>query len=256
MTKRIAGPYNFKMKTILFCLIFASASLHAKDLTVFAASSLSDSLTAVAKKYEISHHVKVILSFDASSRLAKQIEQGAPADLYFSADKLWNTYLEEKKIISKGMSQDLLTNKLVLISPINKKFDQIEMKNLPLLKFKNLVVAQETVPAGRYAYEVFQKLGILPAIKSRLVTGDNVRNVLSWVAKDEADLGIVFATDAKVEPKVKILANIDPKLHSEIIYPLSIVKQSNDAKKFYEYCQSTEARAIFLAAGFNWLPKK
>ena len=129
------------------------------------------------------------------------------------------------------------------------------MQKLPFLKFKQLAVAQESVPAGRYAYEVFQKLSITELIKSRLVTGDKVRNVLSWVAKDESDLGVVFATDAKVEPKVKIILPIDAKLHSEIIYPLSIVKKSDAVKAFYDYCQSSEAKAIFIAAGFNWIRK-
>jgi molybdate transport system substrate-binding protein len=248
--------YNLWMKILSLLILFSAQPLFAKDLTIFAASSLSDSLTAIAKKYELTHKTKIILAFDASSRLAKQIEQGAPADLYFSADKLWNHYLVDKKIVSKENSQDLLSNKLVLISPRNRKFELNEMKNLPLLKFKNLAVAQETVPAGRYAYEVLKNLGITEPIKSRIVTGDNVRNVLSWVAKDETDLGIVFATDAKVEPKVKVLLNIDPKLHSEIIYPLSIIKNSDAAKEFYDYCQSEEAKAVFIAAGFDWLGKK
>jgi molybdate transport system substrate-binding protein len=248
--------YNLWMKILSLLILFSAQPLFAKDLTIFAASSLSDSLTAIAKKYERTHKTKIILAFDASSRLAKQIEQGAPADLYFSADKLWNRYLEDKKIISKENSQDLLSNKLVLISPKNRIFELNEMKNLPLLKFKNLAVAQETVPAGRYAYEVLKNLGITEPIKSRLVTGDTVRNVLSWVAKDETDFGIVFATDAKVEPKVKVLLNIDPKLHSEIIYPLSIIKNSDAAKDFYDYCQSEEAKAVFIAAGFDWLGKK
>lgn len=259
MTNGMGRFYNFQMKillTLITFFLFSSHPLFAKDLTIFAASSLSDSLTAVAKKYELTHKSKIVLAFDASSRLAKQIEQGAPADLFFSADKLWNRYLEDKKLVSKENSQDLLSNKLILISPKNKNFELKEMKNLPLLRFKNLAVAQETVPAGRYAYEVFKKSGITELIQSRLVTGDNVRNVLSWVAKDETDLGIVFATDAKVEPKVKVLLQIDPKLHSEIIYPLSIVKNSDAAKEFYDYCQSEEAKAIFMAAGFDWLGNK
>lgn len=256
MTNRIRGLYNLGMKTLLLFLALSVNSAFAKDIMVFAASSLSDSLTAITKKYEATHKTKIILSFDASSRLAKQIEQGAPADLYFSADKLWNTFLEDKKLISKEMSQDLLTNKLVLISPVKKHFVLTDLKKLPGLKFKNLVLANENVPAGKYASEVFKKIGIYDPLKSRIVTGDNVRNVLAWVAKDEADLGVVFATDAKVEPKVKVIMKIDPSLHSEVIYPLSLVKNSPEAKDFYLYCQSAEAKAIFKEAGFDLLDKK
>lgn len=241
--------------TLHTLLLLSSQPLFAKDLTVFAASSLSDSLTAVAKKYEQSYKTKIILVFEASSRLAKQIEQGAPADLYFPADKLWNEYLENKKIITKENSQALLSNSLVLISPKNKVLEIRDVKSLPLLKFKNLAVAHENVPAGRYAFEVFKKTDITELVRSRLVIGDSVRNVLPWIAEDEADLGIVFATDAKVESKVKIVLNIDPQLHSQIIYPLSIVKNSDAAKEFYDYCQSEEAKSIFIAAGFKWIGK-
>lgn len=256
MTNRILSLYNSSMTTLLLLLLISVNTAHAKELMVFAAASLSDSLTAVAKKYEFKHKSKIILSFDASSRLAKQIEQGAPADLYFSADKRWNTYLESKKIISKEMSQDLLSNKLVLISPLKKHLSLSEVKNLPLVKFKQLALAHENVPAGKYATEVLKKLAIYDALKPRIVTGDNVRNVLAWVARDEADLGIVFATDAKVEPKVKVIVNIDPSLHSEIIYPLSIIKHSPEAQEFFLFCQSPEAKAIFKQAGFDVLEKR
>lgn len=249
------GTYNLWMKFLFVFILFSAHPLWAKDLTVFAASSLSDSLTTVAKKFELTHKTRIILSFDASSRLAKQIEKGAPADLFFSADKLWTGYLKGKKIISNENSQDLLSNNLVLISPKNKNFELNELKNLPFLKFKNIAIAQETVPAGRYANEVFKNLGLHKEIGSRIVTGDNVRNVLAWVAKDEIDMGVVFSTDAKVEAKVRVILRIDPKLHSDIIYPLSIIKNSDAAKEFYDYCQSKEAKAIFLAAGFDWMGK-
>jgi molybdate transport system substrate-binding protein len=152
-----------------------------------------------------------------------------------------------------GNSIDLLSNQLTLITNKKSSLAVKDLKALGKTKFKTLCLAQETVPAGRYAYEALKKLGVLSAVKARIVNGDNVRNVLAWVAKNEADLAIVFTTDAKAEDKVKELIRIPSELHSPIIYPLSLVgtNPNQEALLFYMYLQGKSARQIYENAGFK-----
>lgn len=242
----------------LFCLLLVagiSTYARASELTVFAASSLSDVLSTIGKAYEKETKVKIHFNFDSSSRLAKQISEGAKADLFFSADKEWNRFLEEKKSVILGNSIDLLTNQLTLIAYKSSPLVVNDLKDLGKSKFKTLCIAQETVPAGKYAYETLKKLGLLSQVKSRIVHGDNVRNVLAWVAKNEADLAIVFTTDAKAEAKVKELIRIPLELHPPIIYPLSLIgnNPNQEALLFYMYLQGKSARKIYETAGFRIL---
>lgn len=224
----------------------------AAEITVFAASSLTDVLSAIAKSYKAESKTKINFNFDASSRLAKQISEGAKANLFFSADKEWIKFLEEKKNIYAGNSINLLSNELTLITHKNSKFEVSDLNKLGNVKFKTICLAQESVPAGKYAYETLNKLGILPEIKARIVHGDNVRNVLAWVSKNEADLAIVFSTDVKADKNVKELVKIPSDLHSPIIYPLALVGFGNkETLDFYMYLQGIQARKIFEGHGFK-----
>jgi molybdate transport system substrate-binding protein len=232
---------------------FSSFQVKASTVTVFAASSLTDALSEIARNYELETKVKVRLSFDASSRLARQIGEEAKADLFFSASHEWNTYLEEMKKVIPGNTVNILTNELSLVTFKNSKIKLKSFKDLKTAKFKTLCLAQETVPAGKYAYEALRKMKLISSVKSRIVQGDNVRNVLGWVARDEADLGIVFVSDLKSQDKVKELLRIPSYYHSSIIYPLSLVGNtpSKDALSFYLYLQGTKARASFEKFGFK-----
>lgn len=242
------------MYLLLSLLIgLSSFQVKASTITVFAASSLTDALSEIARNYEQETKIKVRLSFDASSRLARQIAGEAKADLFFSASPEWNTYLEEMKKVIPGNTVNILSNELSLVSFKNSKIKLKSFDDLKTTKFKTLCLAQETVPAGKYAYEALKKMKLLSSVKGRIVQGDSVRNVLSWVARDEADLGIVFVSDLKSQDKVKELLRIPTYFHSSIIYPLSLLGNTptKDALSFYLYLQGTKARATFEKFGFK-----
>ena len=244
---------------LLFTLLLGLYSFQVKaaPITVFAASSLTDVLSEIARNYEQETKIKVRINFDSSSRLARQIRSGAEADLFFSASEEWNKYLEEIKRIIPGNTVNVLGNELSLVT---YKTNKIKLKNFDSIKtakFKTLCIAQETVPAGKYAHEALKKLGLIASVKSRIVLGDNVRNVLGWVGRDEADLGIVFVTDLKAQEKVIELLRFSSESHSPIVYPLSLVGNTpkKDALSFYLYLQGSKSKLIFERFGFkNLLP--
>lgn len=243
------------MKLLIFLSLgLLSYSSFATEITVFGAASLTNVLTEIGKNFEKQQGGKIKFSFDSSSRLARQIHEGAKADLFFSADKIWNTYLENKKIVLSSNTKDLLSNELVLISHHTNNTPLVDLKSLLRISFKTLSLANETVPAGKYAYESLKKSDVLIQMQGKIVNGDNVRNVLAWVARNEADFGIVFLTDAKVEPKVKIKVIILSNYHSAVIYPVSLVGStpSSQASAFYDYLQSKEAQQVFERHGFKW----
>lgn len=241
------------MKTLLFLLLLLSSTAHAKNLVVFAASSLTDVLPKIAMGFEKENKIKIKFNFDASSRLARQIEEGAKVDLFFSADKAWNDYLMSKKMVTKENTRDLLSNDLFLITHKKHDFNLSDLKDLPRLKFKHIALAQESVPAGKYALEALKKVSVYDQIKSKVVSADNVRNVLAWIVKDEADLGIVFSTDAKSTPEVKQVLAIPPDLHSGVVYPVSLINSDPRARKFFDYLQGQKAREEFMNFGFKTL---
>lgn len=242
-----------------FVILLLSLGLEARadDIHVFAASSLMDALSSVGNHYAKETSAKARFSFDASSRLAKQITEGAKADIFFSADKEWNIFLEEKKMVVPGNSADVLSNELSLVAHISNPIEVQNLANLGQIKFKTLCLGNETVPAGKLAYEALKKTGNFPGLKSRIVHGDNARNVLSWVAKNEADLAIVFMTDAKAQKSVKELLRIPSDLHSPVIYTVSLVGNhpSKEAISFYRYLQQKTARSIFEEYGFKMIIK-
>lgn len=244
-------------KFLVIVLLSLGLETRADDINVFAASSLMDALSSIGNQYAKETSARARFSFDSSSRLAKQISEGAKADMFFSADKDWNNFLEEKKRVNPENSADVLTNELSLITHISNPLEVKDLATLGQIKFKTICLASETVPAGKLAYETLKKTDIYSGIKSRIVQGDNARNVLAWVAKNEADLGIVFMTDAKSDKNVKELLRIPSHLHSPIIYKLSLVGNhpSKEAFSFYRYLQGKTARSIFEGYGFKMIHK-
>lgn len=226
-------------------------------VVVLAASSLTESLQKAAIAWTAKGHPKVTFSFDASSKLAKQVEAGAPADAFFSADSDWMDFLDGKGLISRSTRVNLLGNALVAVLPASSSLPVASVADLARAEIKHLALAGENVPAGRYGRAALASLGAWDAVKERVVSGDNVRTVLGWVATGEAEAGIVYATDAKVEPKVRVALTFPPTSYPTIVYPAAVLTSAThakDAADFLTYCKSAEGMAVFTAAGFTAAP--
>jgi molybdate transport system substrate-binding protein len=234
----------------LLALLFGSPA-HAAPITVLAAASLTESLSRVAAAWTANGHPAVILSFDSSSKLAKQVEAGAPADVYFAADSAWMDYLASRALVDRATRVDLVGNRLVAVVPAGSA---LLIGAAPdLVRVQHLALAGESVPAGRYARAALGTLGVWEAVKARVVIGDNVRTVLTWVAAGEAEAGVVYATDARIDPKVKVAFGFPEASHPPIVYPAAVIRASShaeDAGAFLAYCASGEGMAVFVAAGF------
>ena len=244
---------SFRVLKLLFafCLLsFVNVCL-AGEVTVFAAASLTNVLSDLAKTYEASHNVKIKFSFAASGALAKQIEAGAPADLFISADTKWMDYLNGKAKIDKSSRVNLAGNTLVLIAPKGKGFPvrlDKEFNFADAFKGKLCTGQTESVPVGIYAKESLTKLGWWNSLKERVVGTDDVRAALDLVGRGEC-IGIVYTTDAKVSSKVETIASFPDELHTPIIYPTALVTQSGEAKAFFDYLKS--AGKLFAKYGFK-----
>jgi molybdate transport system substrate-binding protein len=243
----------------VFLLMIANSFAEEK-LTVFAAASLTNALTEVDAQYENATGVKVIHSFAASSALAKQIENGAPADVYISADLKWMNYLQDKSLINKTTRKNLLGNTLVLISPKGKSFDVKFDNNFDLSKtFDGRLCTGdvESVPIGIYAKEALTNLGWWKDLKSRLVGTQDVRGALAFVERGECLAGIVYETDAKASSKVDLVGVFPEASHSAVVYPVAAIASAKDITYSYlTYLQSKDALNVFKKYGFNINPKQ
>lgn len=227
----------------------------APPLTIHAAASLADVLPRVAQLETSSWSSESVrFHFGASSRLAKQIEAGMPGDAFFSADDAWLDYLAERGLLLEDTRTELLQNQLVLVVPAGASDVPREPRALAGESLRRLALAGEGVPAGRYARAALEQAGVLSALRGRIASADDVRMALAWVARGEADAGVVYATDAKAEPRVKVAFAFAPGSHPPIRYPAAVLARARHdeaAKAFLEHCESDEARALFLAAGFE-----
>jgi molybdate transport system substrate-binding protein len=224
---------------------------------VFAAASLRESLDKVEQAWEAEGHGKVVVSYAASSALAKQIEQGAPADIFISADNEWMDYLQDRKLIEPASRFVLVRNALVLIAPVASPLKSLDPSKhgelLAALGSGRLAVAEtSSVPAGKYARESLEKLALWNAVAPHLAQGENVRAALEYVARGDTPLGIVYLTDARAEPRVKILAVFAEKTHEKILYPAarSVAAEPKAAAAFLAFLRGKKAVAIFRGAGF------
>jgi molybdate transport system substrate-binding protein len=234
----------------------AARSQPAAGVTVFAAASLTDSLKSIADAYQARTGNKIVLSFGASSTLARQIEQGATADLFFSADTDWMDYLQKTGLIAEASRKDLLGNQLVLIAAGD---NATRLKIAPhfdlagALQGGRLALADPTsVPAGKYGKAALTALGVWDSVASRIAPAENVRIALQYVAHGEAPFGIVYATDAKADPTVRVVGVFPQTSHPPIIYPVALTKTASpQALGFLTFLEGPEARAIFVKAGFS-----
>jgi molybdate transport system substrate-binding protein len=239
----------------------ATAAGTAAAPVVFAAASMKTALDAVAAAWKADTGKTVSIAYASSAALAKQIEQGAPADIFISADLQWMDYLEKAKLVRAGTRRKLLGNKLVLIEPSDADVKLEIAKGFDLAGAagdgKIAVCAIESCPAGIYAKEALESLGVLASVEPKLAQADNVRNALTLVARGEARFGIVYATDAKADPKVKLVGTFPASSHSPIVYPVALVAASAnpDAALFLAYLTSQAATKIFLEQSFEVLSK-
>ncbi|MFI5010963.1 MAG: molybdate ABC transporter substrate-binding protein [Hyphomicrobiales bacterium] len=228
-------------------------------VTVFAAASLQDALSNAAREFTGKSGIAVKFSFDASSTLARQIEQGAPADLFASADLDWMDYLAKRNFIEPRTRVNLLSNRLVIVAPKDAAITELKLDaaslEAALAGGRIATGAVETVPVGRYAKMALQKLGLWATLETRIAPAENVRAALSYVARGEAPLGIVYATDAAAEPKVKIVATFPRDSHPPIIYPFAVTSaaKGEGAARFLSFLQSPAARASFTDQGFSFV---
>jgi len=232
------------------------AAADPKPVTVFAAASLKNALDDVGKAYTAKTGAAVRFSYAASSALARQVESGAPADVFVSADSDWMNYVDQKHLVVASSRRDVLTNHLALIAPATSSVKLKVAKGMPIAKALNggrLSVAGPEVPAGKYAKASLTALGVWPAVQDHLAQADNVRGALAFVARGEAPLGIVYDTDAKVEPKVKIVGLFPDNSHPPIIYPAALVASAGNPQGgagFLGFLQGPEAAKIFQGYGF------
>lgn len=242
------------------CLMLPFSKAKAGEkVMVFAATSLKTSLDAVSAAWNAESGNEATISYAASSALAKQIEEGAPADIFISADLDWMNYLIEKNLVAPGNAVNLLGNEIVLIAPQDSKLETKIETNFPLAALlgdgKLAMADVKAVPAGKYGKAALERLGVWVAVEKKVAQAENVRAALKLVATGEAALGIVYATDARAEPAVKIIATFPAATHKPIIYPLAQVAamKSGQAAAFVKFLQSESARAIFSAQGFTVL---
>jgi len=243
------------LKSLAACLtLFTSVSLFAAEVTVFAAASLTDSLEEVAAAYEKQSGDKIVFNFGASSTLARQIEEGAPADIFFSADEAKMDGLEKKGLILKETRKSRLSNLLVIVVASEKGAAIGDPKDLATDKVKRLALAEpRTVPAGIYAKEYLQKQNLWTAIEAKVVPTENVRAALSAVEAGNAEAGIVYKTDASISRKVKVAYEVPARDNPPISYPMAVVKETKQpeaAKRFLDHLNSENATKTFEKFGF------
>ncbi len=248
------------MRALILCfgLVLSAPAARAQELTVFAAASLTDAMRDISGAWEKAGHKPLRLSFGASSTLARQIEQGAPANVFASADEKWMDYLAGRGLLAPGTRADVLSNDLVLIVPANRATHVTIGKGFDLAALLGpdgrLATGDPAhVPVGIYAQQALTKLGLWSAVEPRLAPTEDVRGALQLVERGEAPAGIVYATDAAVSKGVAIAGTFPADSHDPITYPFAVVKAGDtpDARVLLRFLGGPEAKAIFVRRGFK-----
>jgi molybdate transport system substrate-binding protein len=250
------------------CAVFCGSGVFAADtpkaadtprsITVFGAASLTNVLQELGDSYTKDSSVPVRFSFAASSTLARQIENGSPADIFFSADLEWMDYLQTRKLIQAASRRDIVGNQLVLIAPVDSK---VTLKIQPhfalaatLGKGHLATGDPDSVPVGRYAREALTNLGVWDEVAPRLVRADSVRSALAFVDRGEAMLGIVYSTDALIDEKVRVVDIFPAGSHMPIVYPAALTTAARaDAEKFLNFIRGPAGDLAFRHYGFTAL---
>jgi molybdate transport system substrate-binding protein len=245
-------------------VIIALAAFHAqpatartKDVLIFAAASLKNALDEVNAQWQRETRKKAVISYAASSALARQIEQGAPADMFISADVDWMDYVQQRNLVKADTRSNLLGNKIVLIAPkasaVSAKIGR-DLNLAGLLGSGRLAMADaNAVPAGKYGKASLEALGLWSSVQDKVAQAENVRAALLLVSRGEAPLGIVYHTDATADPNVRIVDAFPADTHPAIVYPVALtaLSASPDAAGFLAYLKSAKARPLFEKQGFT-----
>jgi molybdate transport system substrate-binding protein len=237
-----------------------SAAEHDRPFIVFAAASLTEAVTEVSAAFTQETGIAVKTSFAASSVLARQIEAGAPATVFFAADEEWMDYLEKRKLLAPGSRNDVLGNQLVLVAPADSTVT-VKITSGPAL-VQGLGGARiatgdpDSVPVGKYAKAALIKLGVWEQVEGRLVRAEDVRSALAFIARGDAPFGIVYLTDAKIEKRVKLLDVFPQDTYPPIRYPIAMTAGAGaDASRFVEFVTGKRAAGIFQSYGFELIAK-
>ncbi len=246
---------GFKLLLLLLAGVHLPlATACAAEVTVFAAASLSDVLTAIAKTYEARSGDRIRFNFGASSTLARQIREGARADVFFSADEAKMDELARAGLIDPAMRLPLLSNTLVIITHTDAGESLVGPRDLLKKSVRRLAIAEpQTVPAGIYAKEYLEKIGLWMALRPKIIPTENVRTTLAAVAAGNADAAVVYKTDARISKDVTVVFEIPAEEGPRIIYPIALLRSSKDvaaSKAWITHLTSAEARAVFAAFGF------
>ena len=228
------------------------------ELHVSAAASLTNVMNELAEAYNKDNpNVKIIFNFGSSGALQQAIENGGQADLFYSAAQKQMNALEKADELAEGTRKDLLRNEVVLIVPNDSTKDIASYDDVATAKVEKIALGEpKGVPVGQYSEEIFTALGILDAVKSKAVYGSDVRQVLAWTESGEVDCGVVYATDAAISDKVKVICAAPEGTHKPVIYPAAVIKSSKNldaAKKFLDFTSSDAAKKIFAKYGFKSL---
>ena len=256
---RIAGL--FAAFSILLGSTVSPVQAQEKSLTVFAAASMKNALDELNAAYTAKSGVKVTSSYAASSALAKQIEQGAPADIFISADLEWMDYSVGKKDINEATRTSLLGNSIVLIAAKDSKFADVKIgQGFDLAKLagdgKIATGDVKSVPVGKYAKAALEKLGSWTAAEPKFAMAESVRAALTLVSRGEAPLGIVYATDAKIDPGVKVIGTFPADSHPAIIYPVAATtKAKSESTDYLTFLKGSTSKTIMEKYGFTFLAK-
>ena len=255
------GARKIGASWIMLCALLCALPVFAADkpkdvITVFGAASLTDVLQELGDGFTKDSSIPIRSSFAASSTLARQIENGAPADIFFSADLEWMDYLQTKMLIRAATRHDVLGNKLVLIAPADS---QVTLKIHPhfalaatLGKGRLATGDPDSVPVGRYAREALTNLGVWDEVSARLVRADSVRTALAFVDRGEAALGIVYLTDALIDKNVRVVDEFPANSHKAIIYPVAMTTSAHeDAARFLSFIRGPAGSAVFQRYGFT-----
>jgi molybdate transport system substrate-binding protein len=235
------------------------AAAQDKSITIFAAASMKNAVDDINAAFTKATNIRVVASYAASSALMKQIEEGAPADVFASADLEWMDYGSQKKVIRDDTRVNLLGNKLVLIAPKDSRINNVAIVRgfdlAGLIGDGRLVTGDvRAVPVGKYAKAALEHLGVWASVERKLAMVENVRAALSLVGRGEAVLGIVYETDAKVEPNVKMVGAFPAESHPAIVYPVALtVTAKPDATQYLAFLRSQAAKSVFETYGFTFL---
>jgi len=233
-----------------------AADVEKPALTVFAAASLTNALQELGDGFTRETSIPVRFSFASSAALARQIENGSPADIFFSADLEWMDYLQTRNLIQRDTRHDVLGNRLVLIAPADSKIQLNIEPQFPLAatlgKGRLATGDPDSVPVGRYAREALTTLGVWNGVADRLVRADSVRSALAFVDRGEAPLGIVYETDALIDKQVRVVDVFPANSHLPIVYPIAMTPAAKpEAARFVAYIRGPAGDAVFKAYGFS-----